>query len=74
MLGNKGSLFFTRQTLATHIATRELFVDAANQLFEVVQSGGVQIVINRTFPLAETSQAHQELESRKTTGSTVILP
>ena len=74
MLGNKGSLFFTRQTLATHIATRELFEDAANQLFEVVQSGGVQIVINRTFPLAETSQAHQELESRKTTGSTVILP
>ncbi len=52
----------------------ELFEDAANQLFEVVQSGGVQIVINRTFPLAETSQAHKELESRKTTGSTVILP
>ncbi|HJO44852.1 MAG TPA: quinone oxidoreductase [SAR324 cluster bacterium] len=74
MLGTKGSLFFTRQTLATHIASRELFEDAANQLFEVVLSGGVQIVINRSFSLSETRQAHEALESRRTTGSTILLP
>jgi len=74
MLGTKGSLFFTRQTLATHIASRELFEDAANQLFEVVLSGGVKIVINRSFSLSETRQAHEALESRRTTGSTILLP
>ena len=74
MLGNKGSLFFTRQTLATHGATRELLEDAANQLIGVVRSGAVRININQTFPLSETAQAHRDLESRKTTGSTVLIP
>ncbi|MDP7463755.1 MAG: zinc-binding dehydrogenase, partial [SAR324 cluster bacterium] len=66
--------FFTRQTLATHGATRELLEDAANQLIGVVRSGAVRININQTFPLSETAQAHRDLESRKTTGSTVLIP
>ena len=66
ILGKKGSLFFTRQTLATHIATKDLLEDAANQLFEVVLSGAVKIVINKTFPLSDTAEAHRELEARKT--------
>jgi NADPH2:quinone reductase len=74
ILGKKGSLFFTRQTLATHIATRDLLEDAAKQLFEVVLSGAVKIVVNKTFPLSEAAEAHRELEARNTTGSTVLVP
>ena len=74
MLGPKGSLYLTRTTLATHTATPELLLDGANALFDVVQDGHVKIAVNQTFPLSETAQAHVDLEARKTTGSTILLP
>ena len=74
MLGPKGSLYLTRTTLATHTATRELLMDGANALFDVVTKGHVKIAINQTYPLHETAQAHRDLEARKTTGSTVLVP
>ena len=73
-LGPKGSLHLTRQTLATHTATRELIDECAGALFDVVEGGHVKIAVNQTYPLAETEQAHRDLEARKTTGSTVLLP
>ena len=74
ILGPKGSLYLTRTTLATHTATRELLMDGANALFDVVKNGHVKIAINQTYPLHETAQAHRDLEGRKTTGSTVLIP
>ena len=74
ILGPKGSLYLTRTTLATHTATRELLMDGANALFDVVTKGHVKIAINQTYPLHETAQAHRDLEARKTTGSTVLIP
>ncbi|MFQ5619877.1 MAG: quinone oxidoreductase [Rhodospirillales bacterium] len=74
ILGPKGSLYLTRTTLATHTATRELLMDGANALLDVVKNGHVKIAINQTYPLDETAQAHRDLEARKTTGSTVLIP
>ncbi len=74
MLAARGSLFLTRPTLMTYIAKRDNLVKMAADLFEVVQSGAVKIEVNQTYPLAEAVQAHQDLEGRKTTGSTVLLP
>jgi NADPH2:quinone reductase len=74
ILAAKGSLFFTRPTLMTYTAKREDLVAAAEELFDVVGSGAVKIEVNQTYPLAEAAQAHRDLEARKTTGSTVLLP
>ena len=74
ILAPKGSLYITRPTLATHTATRELLVEGAERLFDVVGKGIVNISINQTYPLCETAQAHRDLEARATTGSTVLLP
>ncbi|WP_022727895.1 quinone oxidoreductase family protein [Fodinicurvata sediminis] len=74
MLAAKGSLFVTRPSLMTYTAKRADLVASANELFEVVQSGAVKIEINQTYPLSETAQAHRDLEARKTTGSTILLP
>ena len=74
ILAAKGSLFFTRPTLMTYTAKREDLVAAAEELFSVVRSGAVKIEVNQTYPLAEAAQAHRDLEARKTTGSTVLLP
>jgi NADPH2:quinone reductase len=74
MLGPKGSLYVTRQTLFTHIATREATQAMADDLFAVVGSGAVKIRIDQRYPLADVAQAHRDLEARKTTGSTVLLP
>jgi len=74
VLAQKGSLFLTRPTLATYTATREDLVKAAQELFAVVKSGKVRIAINQTYPLREAAQAQRDLESRKTTGSTVLIP
>lgn len=71
-LGPKGSLHLTRQTLGTHTATREILDECAGALFDVVGGGQVKINVNQTYPLAETAQAHRDLEARKTTGSTVL--
>ena len=73
-LGPKGSLYLTRQTLFTHIATRESTQAMADELFAVVQSGAVKIRIDQRFALADVAQAHQALEARQTTGSTVLTP
>ena len=74
ILGAKGSLYITRATLFTHIATREATQKMADDLFAVVLSGQVKIRIDQRYPLAEVAQAHRDLEARKTTGSTVLLP
>jgi len=74
ILAQKGSLFLTRPTLNTYCAAREDLVKAARDLFAVVKSGKVKISINQTYPLSEAAQAHRDLESRKTTGSTVLIP
>jgi NADPH2:quinone reductase len=74
ILAAKGSLFLTRPTLMTYTAKREDLVAAAEELFAVVGSGAVKIEVNQTYPLAEAAQAHRDLEARKTTGSTVLLP
>jgi NADPH2:quinone reductase len=72
ILGAKGSLYVTRQTLFTHIATREATQQMADDLFAAVTSGQVQIRIDQRYPLAEVRQAHRDLEARKTTGSTIL--
>ena len=74
VLAQKGSLFLTRPTLITYTATREALVSAARELFAVVKSGKVRIAINQTYPLREAAQAQRDLEGRKTTGSTVLIP
>ncbi len=73
-LGPRGSLYVTRQTLFTHVATREAMQAMSDELFAVVQSGHVKIHIEQRYPLADAAQAHRDLEARKTTGSTVLLP
>ena len=72
MLGAKGSLYVTRQTLFTHIATREATQAMADELFAVVASGQVKIHIAQRYALADVQQAHRDLEARKTTGSTIL--
>jgi len=74
MLGPKGSLYLTRATLFTHIATREATQAMADDLFTMVGSGAVKIRIDQRYPLAQVAQAHRDLEARKTTGSSVLMP
>ena len=74
ILGAKRSLYITRQTLFTHIATREATQQMADDLFAVVGSGAVKIRIAQRYALADVAQAHRDLEARKTTGSTVLMP
>ena len=74
VLSAKGSLYVTRPTLMTYTASRADLESSAQALFAVVGSGAVRITVNRTFPLAEAADAHRALESRQTTGSTVLLP
>ncbi len=72
LLAQKGSLFLTRPSLMTYTARREDLLAHAEDLFAVVQGGAVRITIGRTYPLAEASRAHRDLEGRKTTGSSVL--
>ena len=72
ILGPKGSIYLTRQTLFSHIVTRESTQEMADDLFEAVTSGKVKIHIDQTYPLADIAQAHRDLEARKTTGCTII--
>ena len=73
-LAAKGSLYVTRATLFTHIATREATQAMADDLFAAVTSGQVKIRIDQRYALADVAQAHRDLEARKTTGSSVLLP
>jgi NADPH:quinone reductase len=72
MLAPKGSLYVTRQTLFTHIATREVTQEMADDLFAAVTSGKVKIRIDQRYPLEQVQQAHRDLEARKTTGCTIL--
>jgi NADPH2:quinone reductase len=74
LLAQKGSLFITRPTLVTYTAKREDLEAMAAELFDVVKSGKVKIEVNQTYALKDAVQAHRDLEGRKTTGSTVLLP
>lgn len=74
VLALKGSLFVTRPTLFSYASTREKLEAMAEEFFGVVQSGAVRIPVNQRFPLAEVANAHRALESRQTTGSTVLIP
>ena len=73
-LGARGSLYVTRQTLFTHTATLEAMQAMAAELFAVVESGAVKIHIEQRYALADAAQAHRDLEARKTTGSSVLIP
>lgn len=74
VLSQKGSLYATRPTLFTYVATRERLEANAADLFDVVARGAVTIPIGQTFDLKNAADAHRALEGRKTTGSTVLLP
>lgn len=73
-LQNRGSLFFTRPSLAHYTASTEDLSNLADEFFAAIAQGIVKVHINQRYPLAELVQAHRDLESRMTTGSTVILP
>lgn len=73
-LSKRGSLYLTRPTLFHYIATRRELDRAAAELFEVIESGAVKLRIGQTFALEDAAIAHRELESRHTTGSTVLVP
>jgi NADPH2:quinone reductase len=74
LLQQKGSLYVTRPTLVSYTAKREDLVATANDLFDAVKSGKVKIEIAQRYALKDAAQAHRDLESRKTTGSTVLIP
>ena len=74
ILAAKGSLFLTRPSLMAYTASRKDLLAHALDLFDVVEKGAVKIEVRQTYPLAEASRAHRQLEDRKTTGSTILLP
>ena len=74
LLQQKGSLYITRPTLVSYTGKREDLVATAKDLFDVVASGKVKIEVNHRYPLKDAAQAQQDLEARKTTGSTILIP
>lgn len=74
LLSAKGSLYVTRPTLMTYTASDAELRETAEDLFEMVRSGKVSIPVNQRYALKDAVKAHQDLESRKTTGTTVLLP
>jgi NADPH:quinone reductase len=73
-LARRGSLFLTRPTLFSYIATRAELVAGARDLFAAVRAGRVRVVIGQRYPLSQAADAHRDLEARRTTGSTVLIP
>ncbi len=73
-LSKRGSLFLTRPTLFNYIASREELTAAAHELFAAVRARKVRVVIGQKYPLARAAEAHRDLEGRRTTGSTVLVP
>jgi NADPH2:quinone reductase len=73
-LSRRGSLYLTRPSLFTYIATRQELEAMARDLFRAIQSKKVRIRVGQSYPLAAAAQAHRDLESRRTTGSTVLVP
>jgi NADPH2:quinone reductase len=74
ILQHKGSLFATRPTLNTYAAKRADLLDIANDLFDVVSKGAVKIPINQKYALKDARKAHEDLEGRKTTGASILVP
>ena len=74
VLAQKGSLFLTRPTLYDYVRQRAELEEAARDLFGVIASGVVKMHVAQTYPLREAARAHADLEARKTTGSTILLP
>jgi NADPH2:quinone reductase len=74
LLSAKGSLYVTRPTLMGYVAKRDELVAAANELFELVKSGKIKVGPRQQYALKDAARAHSDLESRKTTGSTVLVP
>ncbi|MDX9699495.1 MAG: quinone oxidoreductase [Rhodocyclaceae bacterium] len=74
LLAQKGSLFVTRPTLFTYTARRDDLLASAQEVFDMVGGGQFNIDIRQRYPLSDAAQAHRDLEARKTTGSTVLLP
>jgi NADPH:quinone reductase len=74
LLAQKGSLFATRPTLFVYIAKRDDLVAAAGALFDVVSSGKVKVMVNQRYALKDAGQAHADLEGRRTTGTTILIP
>jgi NADPH:quinone reductase len=73
-LSKRGSLYLTRPTLFHYIATRAALDSAARELFAAVKNKAVRVLIGQTYALADAAEAHRDLESRRTTGSTVLIP
>ena len=74
VLSAKGSLYATRPTLVTYTATRAALLAMAAEMFELVKAGKIVSEARQTYPLKDVAQAHRDLEARKTTGSTLLLP
>jgi NADPH2:quinone reductase len=72
ILAQKGSLYVTRPTLGTYAAKRADLLAMAQDLFDVVLSGKVKVEVNQTYPLQNAAKAHQDLQARRTTGSTIL--
>jgi NADPH2:quinone reductase len=73
-LAQKGSLFITRPTMLSYTATTEELRQSSDDLFSKILAGDIRIEINQRYALKDAQQAHRDLEGRKTTGSTVLLP
>jgi NADPH2:quinone reductase len=74
LLQTKGSLFATRPTLNTYAAKRADLLAIAQDTFDIVLSGKVKIPVNQKYPLKDAVKSHRDLESRQTTGSSILLP
>ncbi len=74
LLTQKGSLYLTRPRVREYYATREDFVEGTEALLEALSSGTIKVSVNQSYKLKEVRQAHRDLEGRKTSGSTVLLP
>jgi len=74
LLSQKGSLFITRPTVANYTSKRSDLEALGSELFDVIGAGKVRVEIHQTYALADAAQAHRDLEARKTTGSTILLP
>ncbi|HTT25285.1 MAG TPA: quinone oxidoreductase [Candidatus Sulfotelmatobacter sp.] len=74
ILTQKGSLYLTRPSLGSYIASREELTARSNAVFAMIGAGKLKLRIEHTYPLAETQRAHRELEGRKTTGKLLLIP
>jgi NADPH2:quinone reductase len=74
ILSQKGSLYVTRPTLATHLTPRQRYEDSAKELFQLMRAGKIKVDVARRYRLDQVAQAHEDLAARRTTGSSVLIP